>query len=352
MTQQSTHGGRGRPDTTDRAPLDVTVLVPVRDGMRWLRPTVASLHRLRGDALEILVVDDGSTDGTADELSAAAARDPRWRVVTLPPRGLVYALNAGLEMARGQYVARMDADDIIHPLRVEHQLRLARETGAGVVGCRVRCFPTQRISVGLQRYERWQNSLISHEQIARERYVESPVVHPSVLYEREAVLAVGGYRDRGWPEDYDLWLRLLSVGVRFTKAERTLTYWRDHRSRLTRTAACCSDAAVCACKIFHLMRGPLAEHRRFWVAGTGRDGKRIAAALQAAGAIQQGWIDINPRRIGKKIYGAWVKPLDEVRLADGDIVLAAVGSDGGRERIRSELQAMGWAETRDFWCVA
>ncbi len=329
----------------------VTVLVPVRDGAAFLPPTLASLRRLRGDDLEILVVDDGSADATPALLAAAARRDARLRVLRRPPDGLVAALNAGLDAATGELVCRLDADDLAHPDRVIRQRAAMLRHGWTVCGTGVRCFPTQGIGAGLRRYARWQNGLVDHDTLARARFVESPLVHPSVMFERAAVQAVGGYVDRGWPEDYDLWLRLFEAGARFGKVTETLTFWRDHPARVTRTAAHCHREAVRACRAHYLLRGPL-RGRAVRIAGTGRDAKRLARLLVAGGASLRGWLDINPRRLGQVIHGAPVERFEDAPLRADEVLLVVVGSEGRRDHVRALFTAAGLTEGRDFWCAA
>src|SRR5688500_10812628 len=100
----------------------VTVLMPVYNGARHLAAAVESIQRQTHGEFEFLIVDDGSTDGSAATLEAIAARDARLRVVRVPHRGIVAALNRGLELASGTIIVRMDADDIAWPERIERQL--------------------------------------------------------------------------------------------------------------------------------------------------------------------------------------------------------------------------------------
>jgi hypothetical protein len=337
--------------------MEVTVLVPLRDGARWLRPTLRSLRRLRAPEnarVELLFVDDGSTDSTPELLDTFAAHEPRARVLHLEPSGLVAALNVGLENARGLFVARCDADDAVAPTRLQIQWRAALSHGWDVVGSAIRCFPRATLSQGLVRYEAWQNALLDGDAMARERFVESPLVHPSVLMRRATVLDAGGYEEHGWPEDWDLWLRLFSRGARFGKVPQVLTAWRDHGRRLTRTAPHCSLEALSRCRVHHLLSGPLRARPRIWIAGTGDDGKRLAQGLVAAGASLSGWLDLNPRRLGQRIHGAPVMTLEQARpgLGEGAVVLGAVGAPGGRDALRAALTQAGLVESRDWWCVA
>lgn len=333
----------------------VSVVVPVRDGERFLGPALSSLGRCRTPALEFVLVDDGSRDATPELLGAFARADGRVRLCTLPPMGLVAALNAGLAVSRGTFIARFDADDVVHPDRFHRQVSLAEAQGLDVVGTGVRCFPTQRIGRGLRRYEAWQNGLVHHDEFLRDRFVESPLVHPSVLMRREVLLDVGGYRDEGWPEDYDLWLRLLNAGARFGKCPEILTFWRDHPERFTRTARACNADRVLACKVAHLLAGPLAGAERIWIAGAGDDAKALARALVAAGRAPEAFLDINPRRIGQRIGDVPVRALESFAPAERrfpTFTLVAVGAAGRRDIARAYFAEAGMQEGRDFLCAA
>ena len=143
-------------------------------------------------------MDDGSDDDSGALLDGWADRDPRFTVVHQPAEGLVAALNRGLEHCRAPLVARMDADDISHPRRLELQAaRFAARPEVGVVSCLVRHFPSRGVATGFRLYEEWLNSLVTHDEIRRERFVESPVAHPSVMVRREVLTEIGGWRDPG-----------------------------------------------------------------------------------------------------------------------------------------------------------
>lgn len=333
-----------------RAPR-ISVLMAVRNEEEHLGAALASLQRQSLTAWELMVVDDGSGDGTAALLAAAAGRDPRIRVLTRPPRGLVPALNEGLHACRAELVARMDGDDISHPQRLALQVaHLDKHPGVDLLASAVRHFPRPLVTDGMRAYESWQNGLLNHAQIEDDLFVESPFAHPSVAFRRAVVLAAGGYRDRGWAEDYDLWLRLAHRGCRFARLPETLLFWRERPERLTRTAANCSADAFRACKVHHLKNGFLRDHGRVTLWGAGLEGKAWRRILAAEGIAVNRWAEVDRRKIGQTIHAAPVVPIDELRPGSGPI-LVTVGAKGARAQVRAWAAQRRLAEGRDFVCV-
>ncbi|MCM0082251.1 glycosyltransferase [Geomonas sp. Red32] len=330
----------------------ISVVMPVRNEERYLEAALDSLFRQTVDDWELIAVDDGSTDRTGAILEAAAHRDPRVRPLRREGGGLVAALNAGMALCRGELVARMDGDDISHPRRFERQAaHLEAHPETGLVAAEFRHFPRHSLRRGMADYERWQNGLSSHELILRDLFVESPFVHPGVMLRRSLLERAGGYRDLGWAEDYDLWLRLAAQGVRFARLPGPLIFWRDHPERATRTMDDYAAHAMRACKLHHLRRGFLAGAGEVVLAGAGREARAWQRLLDAEGIRVGHWLDIDPKKLGRTLHGAPVIRPQELELA-GRKMLCAIGLRGAREAFRGTAQGIGWKEGVDFVCVA
>jgi glycosyltransferase involved in cell wall biosynthesis len=329
----------------------VSILLPVRNEERYLPQALDSIRRQTMSAWELVAVDDCSTDATGTILAAAAARDSRIRVLANPGHGLVAALNHGLAACRAPLVARMDGDDISHPHRLARQVEFLQGSAEfGLVTCSFRHFPRQELKLGMLAYETWQNSLVDHRQVMADLYVESPFVHPAVMFRRDAVTAVGGYRDMGWAEDYDLWLRLAAAGVRFARISQPLFFWRDRPERATRTMDEYSADAFRACKLHHLATGFLAGRDRVTLAGAGKEGRAWQRLLTRQGITVSHWVDVDPRKQGRILHGAPVLPPEEVSPSLGPM-LVTVGTRGARGGLRTWARSAGFNEGRDFICV-
>ncbi|MCZ6573637.1 MAG: glycosyltransferase family 2 protein [Planctomycetota bacterium] len=335
----------------DRVPR-VSVLIPVRNARPYLDTALASVRRQTLRDFEVVCVDDGSTDGSGEDLDRQAAADGRFRILHPGRIGLVAALNLLREEARAPLLGRFDADDVMHPRRLELQTgHLDAHPEVDVVSSLVRHFPQGDVKGGNQAYEAWLNSLVTHDEIVRDMFVELPLPNPSVTMRAHVYERAGGFVDNGRPEDYDFWLRAWQAGCRFAKVPRVLHFWREHPLRVTRTDPRYSVEAFLRAKVDGLLRGPLKETRPFVVWGAGMMGRRLLRLLLRAGRRPPAILDIDPKKIGRTRYGVPILPPDAVRPGSA-LVLGAVGSRGARELIRARLEEWGLKETRDFWMCA
>lgn len=335
----------------------VSVLLPCYNAAGTLDEALHSLVNQTFTDFEIVAVDDGSNDATAEILTDWGQRDRRLSVVRQPHEGIVGALQRGLEACRAPLVARMDTDDHAYPERLARQVAfLDAHPHVTAAGCLVRAFPLDQVRTGFRLYIDWLNSLVTNTDIRREIFVESPLAHPSVIFRRAEVVAAGGYQEHGWAEDYDLWLRLYLAEAEFGKVEEVLLDWREHPDRLTRTDGRYALENFLRAKAHYLARGPLQRRDAVIIWGAGMMGRRLSKHLLRQGAPIAAFIDIDPRKIGKTRRGRPIVAPEDLPAwwarFEHPVVLAAVGARGARRLIRQQLNTSGLEEGRDWWSVA
>lgn len=332
---------------------EVSVLLPVRDAVRTLADALDSTLASDGVRFEVVCVDDGSVDGGGALLDAYARQDPRVRVLHRPPRGIVAALNDGLADARAPFTARMDADDVMHPERLAAQAALlGARPGLALAGCLIESFRAGGLRDGFRLYTDWANALVTHEDIAREAFVDCPVPHPTWMLRRSALEKTGPYRDRGWAEDVDLLFRVLAAGLRVGKVPRVLLRFRDSDGRLSRRDPRYGREAMACVKAHFLPK--LRPTPAAVLIGSGRTARRYARLLAAERLPVRALVSPEPVQAGARWQDVPILgPEDLTRevlrwRSEGLVLLGASALRGARERIRHILGDLDLREGRDF----
>lgn len=327
----------------------VSVVMPVHDGGAYLESAVHSILSQTHRALELVLVDDHSTDKAIAKLDRS---DRRLKILGSEGRGVVAAFNTGLNHCSGEYIARMDADDLSLKRRLQDQLDyLAQNPDVSIAGCCVEIFSQDGIKGGMQRYQDWLNSVREPDQVRRQIFIESPLPNPGLLTRHAVMECLAGYRDVGWPEDYDLLLRADAKGMKMGKPAQILLRWREHETRLTHTDQRYARVQFMRAKVHFLVNHRLKNQRPIiWGAGpTGRD---IHDLIIAEGGIVEGFLEVHPRRIGGHKRGLPVWSINRCAEADLPMILVAVGSAGARGEIAAYMNRHGKTEGEDYLFVA
>ncbi|MEH6717859.1 MAG: glycosyltransferase [Aurantimonas endophytica] len=208
----------------------ISCLIPVYNGERYLELALDSVLGQSFGDFELVAVDDGSSDSSNAILKRYAATDSRIRIIEKPNGGIVSALNLGLEHCRGQYVARMDCDDIATPERFEIQMEVFdKHTDAVAVGGLIQLIDGE----GQGMSAPGSPSRVSRTRLDVFPPVVANVQHSAGTFLKQAMDTVGGYRSN-FPhaEDYDLYLRLAEHG-RFYNPGKLVLYYRVHPGSLS-----------------------------------------------------------------------------------------------------------------------
>lgn len=207
----------------------VSVVLPVYNGEKYLVEAIESMLAQTFANFELIMIDDGSTDGSQQILRRYEQQDARIRVSVRENRGLAATLNDSIDVARGVWIARMDQDDISLPHRIERQLEWLEKTGADISGSWV------------QRFGSWDKRVVRLRQtddtIKIEMLFCSPFAHPTVMM-RTALVKQLRY-DSAWEkaEDYDLWERAIEAGWKMTNVPEVLLLYRVHATQISTQTA-------------------------------------------------------------------------------------------------------------------
>lgn len=323
--------------------------MPVHNGGVYLASAVHSILAQSRRELELILVDDHSTDSSIATLDRS---DTRLTVVDSEGHGVINAFNTGFKHSKGAYIARMDADDLSLEHRLRHQLDyLDRHPDIDIAGCCVEIFSVTGIRDGLQRYQAWLNSVREPEQVRRQIFIESPLPNPGLLLRRAALEKLAGYRDVGWPEDYDLLLRADACGMQMGKPAEILLRWREHETRLTHTDQRYSLAQFMRAKVHFLVNHRL-KGQRLIIWGAGPTGRDLHDLIVTEGGSVEGFIEVHPRRIGGQKRGLPVWPVDKCAESGLPVILVAVGAAGARKDIAAFMKLHNRTEGEEYLFVA
>jgi glycosyltransferase involved in cell wall biosynthesis len=206
----------------------ISVAMPVYNGERYLAAAIDSILSQTCNDFELIIIDDGSTDNSAQVLREYQKQDSRIRLIVRENRNLATTLNEIIDLARGKWIARMDQDDIALPHRFERQLQWLDQTGADICGSWVRLFGSST------------NHILKHPQtdaaIKMEILFSTPFAHPTVMMKTELVKKL--HYDKTWEkcEDYDLWERAARAGWKMTNVPEILLLYRQHSSQISSSA--------------------------------------------------------------------------------------------------------------------
>lgn len=234
---------------SQKAPV-ISCIMPVYNAERWLEIAIRSILNQTFRDFELIIINDGSTDGSAAIIETFRLSDPRIVVISQPNRGVVSALNAGVAIARGAWIARMDADDVSVASRFARQVQVMQaDPRIIILGARAltidgddvrdgRCTPsasdTPRVLFRNNRTRRFPPSILQ-------------VLHPTVMMRTGAIRQIGAYSETFlYAEDYDLYLRASEFGL-IAEIQEELLYYRLHGDNISlrRLYEQESNAALC-----------------------------------------------------------------------------------------------------------
>ncbi len=328
---------------------EISVILPFRDASSTLRRSVRSILDQTFHDFELLLVDDGSTDDSPQ--IADSFQDERIRHIRLNPQGIVGALNEGIYASHGIFVARMDSDDYSHPERLKKQLAFFQDNpDLGVVSCLVNYRGDKEKNFGYYHYVQWTNEVTTHETIYLKRFMESPLAHPSAMIRRELIKKYGVYKEGEFPEDYELWLRLMEKGVKFGKVPDYLLDWYDDDNRLSRRHKKYSMEAFYKVKAEYFSKWYKSYFSstppQILVWGTGKSVKQKSKYLEEFNLEIAGYIDI----LDKPDHWFNDKPVFyDKDLPDRIFILSFVGDRQGKKMIYEFLISNGYEEGRSFY---
>jgi glycosyltransferase involved in cell wall biosynthesis len=330
----------------------VSIVIPTYNSITTLPLAIDSCLGQTFPHIEIVVVDDGSTDETLLWLNELKLIHHNIHVIAIEHSGVAAAFNRGLAEATGDYIARMDADDLMYPEKIAKQVKFLDEhPEVGVVSCLVEHGGNRETQEGYARHVDWINSLVTDEQIKLNRFIDSPVCNPTVMFRRELIDKHGAAREGYFPEDYEMWLRWMDTGEHFEKIPEVLFTWNDLPTRLTRNDSRYSSGAFERAKtpyLIRFIRENNKENRPLYLCGSGRITRKKSELLLRSNLKIEGFLEIDSSKTGRLYNDIPVVHFIDRPDNNRAYIINYVSVRGEREKLRDVFLSENRKEGQDF----
>lgn len=322
--------------------------MPCRNAAAFLPATAQSLRQQSYPHWELLVIDDHSADSSAAFWEQQALADPRIRPLRNRGQGIISALQQGLEEAQGEFVGRVDADDLYPENRLALLVHELKRQGPGVlVTGTARYFSEDAVSPGYRQYQTWLNSSLLRGDSYRQVYRECGVASPNWLLYRADLEALGGFAPLDYPEDYDLYLRGYAAGLRLAVVPQLTLLWREHPLRSSRRSSHYGQKQFFRLKLKRFLEFEQPQQLILW--GARRKGKLSAKILGHLGQDFR-WMELAPERYPQPIYGKEIEDYRNLNFRPQQKLLISVYPPADRRaELADFLNRRGLYEGQSYW---
>jgi len=307
--------------------------VPIHNAARFLSPCIESILEQSEKDWELIAIDDFSTDETPQILDFFQQKNPtQIRVFKNKEKGIIPALQLAFEKSEGEFITRMDADDLMEKTKLESLKNLLLQNGKGHIATGlVKYFSETQLGEGYKKYENWLNQLSLENRNYDDIYKECVIPSPAWMCHREDLIRCGDFSNQQYPEDYDLCFRFYKNKLKVVSVPKVIHHWRDYSDRTSRTDPNYANPNYFDLKLPYFLELDYDKNRPLVIWGAGSKGKILAKKLIAT-HIDFHWVSNNENKNGKDIYGKKVENFNLIKnLKDPQIIIAVASPEGQQE---------------------
>ncbi len=312
----------------------ISIVMPVKNADLYLEECLRSIIDQTEINWELIAVNDHSSDSSMEILKKYSSFENRINVLDNNGIGIIEALRLAYQKSYGNFITRMDADDIMMP----HKLQILKtnliDNGEGNVSIGgVKYFSSGLLGNGYQQYEKWLNNLTANGINFTEIYKECVIPSPSWMMYKNDFERCGSFDSDIYPEDYDLCFRMYRERVKELRCQEIVHYWRDHSARSSRNLLEYSDNSFLELKVKYFIELDYDKEKQLILWGAGKKGKNVASNLKAR-AISFRWVCNNENKIGKDISGIKMESPDDISLDKEYQILILVANKRDQSEIK------------------
>jgi glycosyltransferase involved in cell wall biosynthesis len=330
----------------------VSILIPAKNETAFLEDCLKSIQNQTYQNWECIVVDDHSTDNTSEIIHKFVEADNRFQGYKNKNKGIIEALRLAYRNSAGEYISRMDADDLMTENRVELLLNNLLEYGERHVSVgKVKYFSKKELGTGFLNYQDWLNQLTERGNNFKDIFKECVIPSPCWMVHRKDLEDVNAFNENRYPEDYDLAFRFYEANYNVVPCDEVLHYWRDYSTRTSRTDENYADHTFTVIKTHYFFKLKRNEDKELVIIGAGQRGKKLVKHLNL---LQEEfrWVDQNPNKIGKHIYDVLIHKLDQIQNLEDTQVIVTVSNEKAKDELRKIFKNYHLVELKDYFFFA
>ena len=327
----------------------ISILVPFKNTQEYIGECVISIIKQTYPNWEAIFVDDASNDKSLKIVKDFADKEHSINIFKNQGKGIISALQTAFRHCKGDYITRMDSDDIMVENRLSIMLEgLLKHGGKHLAVGQVKYFKKDGVSDGYMRYEKWINSLTANGTNYNEIYKECVIPSPCRMIDRKDFINCEGFDSIRYPEDYDLTFRFYRAGYKCIPCDQVLLHWRDYSTRTSRTHEHYAINYFLEIKVHYFLELDYDEKRPLTIWGAGNKGKTVAKLL-----IKQDipfyWICNNTKKIGKTIYDHALLNFEYLSELHKPQSIVTVANEDEQLKIKTYLQKQNMKAARDYF---
>lgn len=327
----------------------ISILVPFKNTESFIGECLDSILKQSYTNWEAIFVDDGSEDSSFAIVESTSKQEARIKPYKNNSIGIISALQTAYSHCKGEFITRMDSDDIMSTDRLEVMVKSLEKYGRKhlAVG-QVHYFREDGLSEGFAKYERWLNRLTKIGSNYSEIYKECVVPSPCWMLHRSDFEACEGFKPNRYPEDYDLAFRFYKAGYTCIPCDKVLLHWRDYNTRTSRTHENYAHNSFLDLKVHYFLDLNYDASRPLAIWGAGTKGKTLAKILLSFN-ISFYWICDNPKKIGKHIYDQKLLNFDYLMQLNNPQSIVTVANEQAQEEIKLYFEKQSMQSMIDYF---
>ncbi|MDD7887396.1 glycosyltransferase [Flavivirga sp. 57AJ16] len=326
----------------------VSILIPFKNTEAYIEACVASILNQTYAHWELLIVDDNSSDSSANIVKKFAKKDERITLLKNQGTGIIDALRLAFNYSKGAFITRMDSDDIMRANKLEVLVNNLLTHGKQHIAIGlVNYFSKDGIKEGYKNYEIWLNNLTKTGQNYSEIYKECVIPSPCWMIHRNDLIACDAFNPNSYPEDYDLAFRFYKHHFKCIPCDVIIHDWRDYSSRTSRTHEHYAENHFIDIKLHYFLELDYNPDKSLVVWGAGNKGKTIAKTLIKKN-IPFEWICDNPKKIGRDIYGNILKPFSYLKEIENPQSIITVANKEAQIEIKNYMKTLKMKPIIDY----